>query len=122
MLHVIETATGRVLPDTISRALFGVSSWRADNGSFYYLRERKLEPGEPAIDKEQKLVTYLHVLGADPEKDVPVAGYGIVRGDRAGTDRLRGDRNDPRIELRPAGRAKRRAERSAHVRRSGGER
>jgi prolyl oligopeptidase len=80
VLHVIETATGRVLPDTILRALFGVSSWRADNGSFYYLRERKLAPGEPAIDKEQKVVTYLHVLGADPENDVPVAGYGIVPG------------------------------------------
>ena len=77
VLHVIETATGHVLPDTISRARDGVSSWRSDNASFYYLRELKLQPGEPATEKEQKVRTYLHVLGTDPETDVAVAGYGV---------------------------------------------
>ncbi len=77
VLHVIETASGRVLPDTISRARDGVSSWRPDNASFYYLRENKLAPGEPATNKEQKVRTYLHVLGADPETDVAVGGFGV---------------------------------------------
>jgi prolyl oligopeptidase len=77
VLHVIETATGKVLPDTISRSKDGVSSWRTDNASFYYLRENLLAPGEPATDKEQKVRTYLHVLGTDPESDPAVAGYGV---------------------------------------------
>jgi prolyl oligopeptidase len=77
VLHVIDTATGTTLPDTISRARDGVSSWRSDNASFYYLRENKLAPGEPATDKEQKVRTYLHVLGTDPETDVAVAGFGV---------------------------------------------
>ena len=77
VLHVIETATGQVLPDTISRARDGVSSWRSDNASFYYLREPKLAPGEPATDKEQKVRTFLHVLGSDPETDAAVAGFGV---------------------------------------------
>lgn len=77
VLHVLKTATGRTLPDTISRARFGVSSWRRDNTSFYYLRENALAPGEPATDQEQKIRTYLHVLGHDPDTDVAVGGYGV---------------------------------------------
>jgi prolyl oligopeptidase len=77
VLHVVETATGRTLPDAISRARDGVSSWRTDNASFYYFRERKLAPGEPATDKEQKVITYLHVLGQDPDTDVAVGGFGV---------------------------------------------
>lgn len=77
VLHVIETASGRVLPDAITRAREGVSSWRIDNTSFYYLRENKLAPGEPATNKEQKVRTYLHVLGTDPETDVAVGGFGV---------------------------------------------
>ena len=77
VLHVIETATGRVLPDVISRARDGVTSWRPDNESFYYLRENKLAPGEPATDKEQKVRTYLHIIGEDPENDAMVGGFGV---------------------------------------------
>lgn len=77
VLHVLETATGRTLPDAITRARDGVSSWRLDNDSFYYLRENALAPGEPATDKEQKVRTYLHVLGHDPDTDVAVGGYGV---------------------------------------------
>lgn len=77
VLHVIETATGRTLPDAITRARDGVTGWRPDNASFYYMRENKLAPGEPATNKEQKVRTYLHVLGQDPETDVAVAGFGV---------------------------------------------
>ncbi len=77
VLHVIDTATGTVRPDTISRARDGVSSWRSDNASFYYFREPLLAPGEPATDKEQKVRTFLHVLGSDPETDAAVGGFGV---------------------------------------------
>ena len=80
VLHLIETATRPALPDVISRARDGVSSWRPDNASFYYLRENKLAPGEPATDKEQKVRTFLHVLGADPESDVAARRFRRLAG------------------------------------------
>ncbi|HVA33490.1 MAG TPA: prolyl oligopeptidase family serine peptidase, partial [Candidatus Baltobacteraceae bacterium] len=78
VIHVVDTATGQVLPDAIDRAYFvGVTSWRPDGKSFYYVRFPKLAPGEPQTDKETRAVNYLHVLGQDPDKDVPVFGYGV---------------------------------------------
>ena len=51
VIHVVETATGRVLPDAIDRAYYiGVTSWRPDGNSFYYVRFPKLKPGEPEIE------------------------------------------------------------------------
>ncbi len=52
VIHVVEAATGRVLPDAIDRCYYeGVTSWLPDD-SFYYVRYPKLKPGEPATDKE----------------------------------------------------------------------
>jgi prolyl oligopeptidase len=86
VIHVVETATGRVLPDAIDRAYYiGVTSWRPDGNSFYYVRFPKLKPGEPETDKETRPVAYVHSLGRDPEKDVPVFGYGV----------------DPRVKFAP---------------------
>ncbi len=77
VIHVVETATGRVLPDAISRAyFFGPTSW-FDENSFYYVRFPELKPGEPKTDKETRAVNYLHVLGRDPDRDVPVFGFGV---------------------------------------------
>lgn len=78
VIHVVETATGRVLPDAIDRAYYvGVTSWLPDGNSFYYIRFPKLQPGEPETDKETRAVNYLHVLGRDPDQDVPIFGYGV---------------------------------------------
>ncbi|MBV9699748.1 MAG: S9 family peptidase [Candidatus Eremiobacteraeota bacterium] len=78
VIHVVETATGQVLPDAIDRAYYiGVTSWLPDGRSFYYVRFPKLQPGEPETDKETRPVAYLHVLGRDPDRDVPVFGYNV---------------------------------------------
>jgi|SRR5580700_748999 prolyl oligopeptidase len=78
VIHVVETATGRVLPDAIDRAYFyGVTSWLSDGKSFYYVRYPQLAPGEPASDKETRAVAYLHVLGRDPDRDPGVFGWGV---------------------------------------------
>ncbi len=78
VIHVVETATGQVLPDAIDRAYyFGATSWLPDGRSFYYVRFPKLRPGEPETDKETRAVAYLHVLGRDPDRDVPVLGYNV---------------------------------------------
>jgi prolyl oligopeptidase len=78
VIHVVDTATGQVLPDAIDRAYyFGVTSWLPDGKSFYYVRFPKLKPGESENDKETRAVAYLHVLGRDPDSDPPVFGYGV---------------------------------------------
>ena len=78
VIHVVETATGQTLPDAIDRAYYiGVTSWLPDGRSFYYVRFPKLQPGEPETDKETRPVAYLHVLGRDPDRDVPVFGYNV---------------------------------------------
>ncbi|HEY9084424.1 MAG TPA: prolyl oligopeptidase family serine peptidase [Candidatus Tyrphobacter sp.] len=78
VIHIVQTATGKVLPDAIDRAYFvGVTSWLPGERSFYYVRFPALRPGEPATDKETRAVCYLHVLGRNPDRDVPVFGYGV---------------------------------------------
>ncbi|MBV8601693.1 MAG: prolyl oligopeptidase family serine peptidase, partial [Candidatus Eremiobacteraeota bacterium] len=75
--HVIETASGRVLPDAIDRARFGATAWRADGRAFYYARLQVVPAGAPPTAKYQNVRTYRHVLGEDPTKDVAVWGAGV---------------------------------------------
>ena len=78
VIHVVETATARVLPDAIDRAYYiGPTSWLSDGTSFYYVRFPKMLAGEAQTDKEKRAVAYLHVLGRDPDRDVAVFGYGV---------------------------------------------
>jgi prolyl oligopeptidase len=86
VIHIVDAATARVLPDAIDRAYYvGATSWRPDGKSFYYVRFPKLRPGEPLTDKETRAVAYLHVLGRDPDRDVAVFGYGVNPKIRFGT-------------------------------------
>ncbi|MBV8373728.1 MAG: hypothetical protein JOY69_10760, partial [Candidatus Eremiobacteraeota bacterium] len=78
VIHVVDVRSGAILPDAIDRAYFvGATSWLPDNKSFYYVRFPALKPGEPETDKETRAVNYVHVLGRDPDQDVPVFGYGV---------------------------------------------
>ena len=89
VVHVVETATAKVLPDAISRCYYiGATSWLPDGKSFYYVRFPELKPGEPETDKETRAVAYLHVLGRDPDQDVAVFGYGVNPKVPFGTDRF----------------------------------
>ena len=76
VMHVSEAATGKVLSDVIDRAQFGQPSWLTDD-TFYYTRTQKLAADAPATAKYQKLRTYHHVLGADPDKEEAVFGYSV---------------------------------------------
>src|SRR6266853_1785335 len=72
-LHVIETATGQLLPDSIERTRAVSLAWMLDNSGFCYTRYPK--KGEVAEGQE---VYYRHVfyhtLGSDPTKDPLVFG------------------------------------------------
>ena len=72
-LHIIETATGKLLPDSIERTRAASLAWMLDNSGFYYTRYPK--KGEVAEGQE---VYYRHVfyhaLGTDPAKDPLIFG------------------------------------------------
>ena len=76
VLHVLESDTGKVLPDVIDRARYASIQW-LDGKSFFYKRDRKLPEDAPATERFTKSRVYLHALGADPEKDEAVFGYGL---------------------------------------------
>jgi prolyl oligopeptidase len=76
-VHVLETGTGREVDKPIDRAQFGAVQWRPDGESFFYNRLQKLEPGMPTTERYQKSRTYLHVIGADADKEQPIFGFGI---------------------------------------------
>ena len=67
-LHLIETATGRNLPDTIERTRFASLAWLKDNSGFYYTRHPK-KGDVPAGEEVYHVKVFYHQLGADPAKD-----------------------------------------------------
>lgn len=80
-LHVIDVATGRELEDVIAHGACAeglCASWLPDNQSFVYGRLQNLPAGAAPELVRQNFRTYLHVLGTDAEKDVPVFGSGVV--------------------------------------------
>jgi prolyl oligopeptidase len=79
-IRIVDVATGKSLPETIPGARFGVSGWRPDGRSFFYNRLQKLPPNAPATAQFENSRIYLHVLGSDPAKDVPVFGQDVVPG------------------------------------------
>jgi prolyl oligopeptidase len=89
-IRVVETATGRVLPDTISRTEYGSPGWREDGSSFYYSRLQQLAPGSPPTAIFQNQRVYLHALGTDPESDQAVFGPGVVAGTTVPADGFNG--------------------------------
>lgn len=77
VLRIVETATGRNLPDQFDRTRFAQVSWLPDNQSFLYWRSNKPRPTALPSDANKRTRTYLHVLGSDPDKDRPIFGYGV---------------------------------------------
>ena len=82
-LHVVEVATGKVLPEAIARAngdlSFNPVAWRPDGRSFFYYRQQKLGPKDPPSDKFLRSRAYLHVVGKNVggDGDAPVFGFGV---------------------------------------------
>jgi prolyl oligopeptidase len=86
ILRVLDLATGRTLPDSIDRAVFGGVAWRPDDRSFFYNRLQRLAAGAPAAAKYKNSRAYLHVLGQPDSRDVAVLGIGVSPGVKMGED------------------------------------
>ncbi len=74
-LHIVETKTGKLLPDTISRTRACSIAWSLDNSGFYYTRYPK-KGDVPAGQERYNRHVFYHLLGTDPEKDDPIFGEG----------------------------------------------
>jgi prolyl oligopeptidase len=72
-LHVIETATGKLLPDTIERTRAASVAWKLDNSGFYYTRYPKRGEVPEGQEMYNRHVFY-HALGTDPAKDPLIFG------------------------------------------------
>jgi prolyl oligopeptidase len=75
VLHVIETATAKLLPDTIDRTRFASVAWKKDNSGFYYTRHPK-KGDVPAGEEVYHVKAFYHALGSDPAKDPLIFGEG----------------------------------------------
>ena len=74
-LHLIDTATGKLLPDVIERTRFASLAWKKNNSGFYYTRHPK--KGEvPDGEEVYHVKVFYHALGTDPEKDPLLFGEG----------------------------------------------
>ena len=74
-LHVIETATGKMLRDEIERTRAASIAWKLDNSGFYYTRYPK--KGEVADGQEvYNRHIFYHTLGGDSAKDPLIFGEG----------------------------------------------
>jgi prolyl oligopeptidase len=78
-LHVVETATGRLLDDRLGGALSPFVSWLSDGGwfsSFVYHQHRDPPPGAPPEERRLDSRSLLHRLGTDAGDDVVALARG----------------------------------------------
>ena len=76
-LHLLDPATGRALPDTISRAQFGVSGWEPDGRAFYYNRLNAASDTNPGL-RYRNSAAFRHVVGQPVERDELLLGPGAA--------------------------------------------
>src|SRR5437667_5946928 len=74
-LHIIESATGKSLPDTIPQTRAASVAWKPDNSGFYYTRYPKKGDVPEGQEMYNRHVFY-HKLGDDPANDAKVFGEG----------------------------------------------
>ncbi len=74
-LHVIETKTGNLLPDTIGQTRAASIAWMPNNSGFYYTRYPK-KGDVPEGQEQYNRRVFFHELGTDAESDQKIFGEG----------------------------------------------
>jgi prolyl oligopeptidase len=74
-LHIVETKTGAILPDTIERTRAASIAWLHDNSGFYYTRYPK-KGDVPAGQEMYNRHVFFHLLGSPTDTDNPIFGEG----------------------------------------------
>lgn len=67
--HVMDTATGKLLPDTLAPNRQGVSAWLKDNSGFYYSGYQAIEKGQELKGATFFQKIYFHKLGTPQSAD-----------------------------------------------------
>ncbi len=80
VLHILDSATGKDLAETIDRmeADYTDPTWLADSSGFVYSRRRELPADAPATEVYKQTRAYLHRLGADPKNDRLLFAKGVA--------------------------------------------
>ena len=74
-LRVIESESGKLLPDAVERTRAASVAWKPDNSGFFYTRYPK--KGEvPAGQENYNRHVFYHALGSDSAKDALIFGEG----------------------------------------------
>jgi prolyl oligopeptidase len=76
VIEVIEVDSGKVLDEKIDRAQYAAISWTPDSKSFFYWRRAASAPDSPATDVFRNARVFHHLLGSDPEAELPIFGPG----------------------------------------------
>lgn len=79
VLHVLETTSGKLMHEAISRAQEADPSWTGDNEAFYFSRLQVMAEGAPAATKYDNMRVYLHRLGTGEARDKPIFGADVTR-------------------------------------------
>ena len=74
-LYLMDAATGRPLPDSISRVQFGAIAWAPDGRSFYYNRLSAAGDTNPS-QRYRNSAAWHHVVGTAVERDELILGPG----------------------------------------------
>ncbi len=74
-LRIIETASGKLLPDSIERTRAASLAWKPDNSGFFYTRYPK-KGDVPAGQEVYNRHVFYHALGTDPARDQLIFGEG----------------------------------------------
>jgi prolyl oligopeptidase len=80
VIHVLDLTTGKDAEESIDRSWYGGISWLPDGQSFFHVRFQKLPPGADPAERRLKSRVFLHKVGSDPERDMPVFGFGVNGG------------------------------------------
>jgi prolyl oligopeptidase len=80
VIHVLDLTTGKDTDESIDRSWYGGISWLPDGQSFFHVRFQKLPPGADPAERRLKSRVFLHKVGGDPERDLPVFGFGVNSG------------------------------------------
>ena len=95
-LYLLDVATGRLLPDSISRIQFGAVAWAADGRSFAYHRLNVASDSNPAL-RYRNSAAFRHVVGRAVAEDELLLGVGSTPSVAVGPD-------DSRSSFRSRGR------------------
>jgi prolyl oligopeptidase len=78
VLHVVETASGKMLDESISRAQGARPSWTDDSVGFYFSRLQAMAPGAAASTKYENVRVWFHKVGAPESGDTPIFGPDVT--------------------------------------------